>query len=99
MYATVMDYTFKAGKQDEGLAIFEKSLEELKGRVEGLRGYIVLDHGDNKGTGIAMYESKEAWQAATPVAKELLASWAPLFVEMPERGGCEVPLAKRYAID
>ena len=99
MHASVIEVTFKAGSQDEATALTEKLVDQLSGRVEGLRSFLVLDRGDNKSTAIALYESKENWEAAAPVAQEVLGQLAPFMAGMPERIGCEVTLAKRYVTD
>ena len=96
MYATVLDFTFKAESRDEAIALTDQLMDELGASVKGLRGFIAVDRGDNKGTAFALYESKEAWEAAAPVAQEVMAKLAPHFAEMPERTGCEVTNAKRF---
>jgi hypothetical protein len=99
MHASVIEITFKAGSQDEATALTEKLVDQLNERVAGLRGFLVIDRGDNKATAVAMYESKENWEAAAPVAQEILGQLAPFMAGMPERAGCEVLYAKRFVTD
>ena len=99
MYATIIDVTFKPEKRDEGIALTDELIAEMGNKVEGLRSFIALDRGNNKGTAIALYESKEAWEAAAPVAQEIMARLAPFLAEMPERVGAEVTNAHRFVKD
>ena len=99
MYATVLDYTLKSDDRDEALALVERLVDRLKDNVEGLRSFLNIDRGDNKGTAIAVYETKAAWEAAAPVAQEVLGEMAPFLTEAPVRTGCDVLHAKRYITD
>ena len=96
MYATVLDFAFKPESRDEAIALIDKIMDEIGGQVEGLRGFVAVDRGDNRGTAIVIYESKEHWEAAASVSAEVLGQLAPHFSEMPERQGCEVTNAKRF---
>lgn len=96
MHATVLEITFKPETRDEAIALTEKLVVDLSERVDGLRGFIVLDRGDNKSTAIAMYESKAHWEAAAPAATEIMGQLAPFFAEMPDRVGCDVLFAQRF---
>ena len=97
MHATVLDFTFKPETRDEAIALTEQLVDEMSKKVDGLRGFIAVDRGNNKGTAIALYESEAQWAAAAPVAQEIMGRLAEYFAEMPERTGCEVTIAKRFA--
>ena len=99
MFATVIDFKLKPGSRAEAIALTEKLVDEMSSKIEGLRGMISLDRGGDLGTAIALYESQAAWEAAAPVAQEVLGQLAPYFAEMPERTGCPVDFAKRYVTD
>ena len=99
MHASVIETTFKAENRDEAIALTSELVDELSTRVEGLRGFVLLDRGDNRSTAMVLYESKEQWEAAAPVAQEILGKLGPFMADMPERTGCDVILAKRYIID
>ena len=99
MHASVIEGKFIAEKRDEAVAVMEELVDELSSKVEGLRAIIVLDRGDDVGTTVALYETKENFEAAAPVAREILGKLAPYFAEMPERSGCEVLFSKRFATD
>lgn len=99
MHASVIEGKFKPGTRDEALAKVDGLVDELSSKVEGLRAFIILDRGDDRSTTIALYETKENWEAAAPVAADILGQMGPYFAEMPERTGCEVMLAKRFVTD
>lgn len=99
MYASIIDATFKEEDKDEAIALAGQLVDELSSRVEGLRGFMILDRGAGKSTAIAVYDSEANWAAAAPVAQEILGKLGPYMSAMPERTGSEVLLGKRYATD
>ncbi len=99
MHASVIEYTLKPGTKDEANALTEKLIEELASQVEGLRGFFNIDRGGDKGLAIAIYESEADWTAAAPVAEEVLGQLGPYMAAMPERAGCNILYAKRFATD
>ena len=96
MYATVMETQFKPGTQDEAIAITNDLVNEMAERVQGLKSFVVLDRGGDRSTVIAVYDTKENWEAAAPVAQEILGKLGGLLSAMPERSGCEVPIAINF---
>ena len=96
MYATVMDIQFKPGNQDEAIALTIDLVKELADRVQGLQSFIALDRGDDKSTAIVVYDTKENWEAAAPAAQEILGRIGGFLSAMPERTGCEVPIAMNF---
>ena len=50
MYASVIECTFKDGSLDEATALTEQLVDELHNQIAGLRGFIVIDRGDNPRT-------------------------------------------------
>ena len=96
MYATVMEMQFKPGTQDEATALTDELVNELAGQVQGLKSFIALDRGDNRGTVIAVYDTKENWEAAAPVAQQILGRLGGFLSAMPERAGCEVAFAINF---
>lgn len=99
MYATVIEIDMKPDSKDEAIEKSGELMDEFSSKVEGIRGFMLLDRGDNKATAIVVYESKENWEAATSASAEILGQLAPYMAGVPERTGCEVMLAKRFATD
>ncbi len=93
MYATVMETQFKPGTQDEAVALTNDLVREMADRVQGLKSFIALDRGGDRATVIAVYDTKENWEAAAPVAQEIMGKLGGLLSAMPERTGCEVTIA------
>ncbi len=93
MYATVMETQFKPGTQDEAIALTNDLVNDLASRVQGLKSFIALDRGGDRATVIAIYDTMEHWQAAAPVAEEILGKLGGLLSAMPERSGCDVTIA------
>jgi len=99
MYASVIEGKFIAEKRDEAIALMDGLIEELSSKVEGLRGIMVLDRGNDISTTVAVYDTKANFEAAAPIAQEVLGKLAPYLAEMPQRAGCEVLYGKRFATD
>ena len=99
MYATVIDASFKPESRDEVISMMDGLMDDLNSKVAGLRGYFVLDRGDNNSTAVVLYETKEHWEAAASAGAEILGKLGPYMAAMPERSGCEVMAIKRFATD
>jgi hypothetical protein len=96
MYASIIDATFKPESRDEAVEMADKLVEELNGKVEGLKAFVTIDNGDDTTTSIAFYDSKEHFEAAASSAQEVLGKLGPFMAAMPERRGSELLIAKRF---
>ncbi len=95
MYASVVEIQTKPGKTEELVAAIKAALPEL-GQITGLKQFITLDMGNDKGLSIVVYESQAAQEAATPKAQEILGRWADLYASPPNRQGAEVRINESF---
>ena len=91
MYVSLIRFRVKPGKMAEIQQRVEAMLPEIR-EVEGLKQIIAIDTGANTGLAVAVYESREAQEAAGPVAREILARFSDLYEVPPERIGCALRL-------
>lgn len=83
MFARIVSYNLNTETWDDALA----TLDTVKGQLEtfpGLRFWVsVGDRDSGKGTAMAVYESKEALEAATDQVREILAGFSGFFTSPP----------------
>ena len=75
----------KPGRIDDAYKFID-SKSHLVGEIEALIGMAVAKIGENELTGIGVYESQDAAEAAAPVSQEVFSEMASLITSMPERG-------------
>ncbi len=91
MYVSLIRFRVKPGKMAEIQQRAEEMLPEIR-KVRGLKQIIAIDTGANTGLAVAVYESREAQEAAGPMAEELLSRLSDLYEVPPERIGCALRL-------
>ncbi len=95
MYASIVEIQAKPGKTEDLVAAVKAVLPEL-GQITGLKQFITLDMGNDKGLSIAVYESQADREAATPKVQEILGRWADLYAATPNRQGAEVRINESF---
>jgi heme-degrading monooxygenase HmoA len=89
MFASVLDIQFQAGKMDEVIEIVSSLRPDLE-QVDGLKQFITINRGNDRGLAIVIYESQAHQESAGPKSQEILGRLAPLMAGPPNREGCEV---------
>jgi quinol monooxygenase YgiN len=91
MYASYIEMQLKPGKMAEAMEMM-KQLEAELGRIDGLKQFIIVDRGNDRSTVLALYESAEEQEAATPKSAEVVSRFMDVIAAPPERQQVEVPI-------
>ena len=91
MYASYIEMQLKPGKMAEAMEMM-KQLEAEFGRIDGLKQFIIVDRGNDRSTVLALYESAEEQEAATPKSAEVVSRFMDVIAAPPERQQVEVPI-------
>jgi len=89
MYASIIDIQLKPGTTSQATDITLDAMDDIRA-IDGIKQFISIDRGNDRGIVIAIYESQAAQEAATPKAQEVLGLLGDLFAAPPERQGCEL---------
>ena len=92
MYASYIEMQLKTGKTAEAVDIAEGMKPEIA--PMGIKQFIVIDKGNDNMLALAIYDTAEEQEAASPKAQELLARLSDLLAAPPERKQLEVPIAE-----
>ena len=90
MFASMIEIQIKSGKMAEAIKRFEDSESEIK--QLGCNQAMLIDKGNDQAIVLAIYDTEEAQQAATPLATKILSGLALLYAKMPERVGVNLPI-------
>ena len=91
MYASYIEMQLKPGKMAEAMEMM-KQLEAELGGIDGLKQFIIVDRGNDRSTVLALYESAEEQEAATPKSAEVVSRMMDVIAAPPERQRVEVPI-------
>ena len=91
MFASVIAFQFQPGKTEEAIELAGSLRSELE-QLDGLKPFIPINRGNDRGLSIVIYESQARWEAAGPRAQEILGRMASLVAAPPSREGCDVPV-------
>ena len=91
MYASYIEMQLKPGKMAEAMEMM-KQLEAELGKIDGLKQFIIVDRGNDRSTVLALYESAEEQEAATPKSAEVVSRFMDVIAAPPERQQVEVPI-------
>ena len=91
MYASYIEMQLKPGKMAEAMEMM-KQLEAELGKIDGLKQFIIVDRGNDRSTVLALYESAEEQEAATPKSAEVVSRFTNVIAAPPERQQVEVPI-------
>ena len=91
MYASYIEMQLKPGKMAEAMEMM-KQLEAELGRIDGLKQFIIVDRGNDRSTVLALYESAEEQEAATPKSAEVVSRFMNVIAAPPDRQQVEVPI-------
>jgi len=91
MYASYIEMQLKPGKMAEAMEMM-KQLEAELGGIDGLKQFIIVDRGNDRSTVLALYESAEEQEAATPKSAEVVSRMMDVIAAPPERQQVEVPI-------
>lgn len=89
MYASHATMQFKPGGMDAVLADMDKIGAKVE-KLSGLKQFFVLKLDATTGVVVAIYETQQAQEAATPKVQEILGGMAEHLAGPPDRKGCEV---------
>lgn len=90
MYARVSRYQMKSGSFEEAQRMVESMRPQIKA-IPGIRDWLNVGRADDgKGVVIALYDSKEAAEAALEAAGTIWAQFADHLAEQPEIEGYDV---------
>ena len=81
----------KPGKMAEAMEMM-KQLEAELGGIDGLKQFIIVDRGNDRSTVLALYESAEEQEAATPKSAEVVSRFMNVIAAPPDRQQVEVPI-------
>ncbi len=83
MYARVTTLDLNTEKWDEALAAID-TVPDFMGKLSGIRSFVIVaDHETGRGTAVAVFENKEALDAATDQINQELAGFASFFSSPP----------------
>ncbi len=91
MYASYIEMQLKPGKMAEAMEMM-KQLEAELGKIDGLKQFIIVDRGNDRSTVLALYESAEEQEAATPKSAEVVSRFMNIIAAPPDRQQVEVPI-------
>lgn len=90
MYLRITTYEARMDKHEEAMAKLDSLMPEIKA-IPGMKHYYSTGRvEDGKCAVIAVYESREAADAAVPRARELFGQFAEYLASTPEREGYDV---------
>ena len=75
----------------EAMKMMRQVEAELR-QVDGLKQFIIVDRGNDRSTVLALYESAEEQEAATPKSAEVVSRMMDVIAAPPERQQVEVPI-------
>ena len=90
MFASMIEIQIKSGKMSEAVKCFEERIVEIE-RL-GCRQAILIDKGNDQAIVLAIYETEEAQEAATPSATKILRGLGLLYAKMPNRVVVNLPI-------
>ena len=90
MFASMIEIQIKSGKMSEAVKRFEDRKVEIE-RL-GCRQAMLIDKGNDQAIVLAIYETEEAREAATPLATEILRGLGLLYAKMPNRVVVNLPI-------
>ena len=90
MYASFIEMQLKPGKMQDAIEIAKKMETDL--REMGMKQFIIADKGNDTSTLLALYDTAEDQEKASPKAAELLGRLADIFAAPPERIQVPVPI-------
>ena len=91
MYASYIEMQLKPGRMAEAMEMM-KQLEAELGRIDGLKQFIIVDRGNDRSTVLALYESAEEQEAATPKSAEVVSRFMHVIAAPPDRKQVDVPI-------
>ena len=91
MHASYIEMQLKPGKMAEAIEMM-KQLEAELGKIDGLKQFIIVDRGNDRSTVLALYESAEEQEAATPKSAEVVSRFMNVIAAPPDRQQVEVPI-------
>ena len=95
MYASVIEFQFKPGMTEAAIE-HVLGLRSRLGQIDGLNQIITIDRGDDRATGVVIYDSEAQREAAAPQAQEVLAGMAEFLAAPPDRQGFEISLNEKF---
>lgn len=95
MHASVIEGKAKPGMTDALVAAVRERLPEIA-QLAGIKQVVSIDLGNDDGLTLVIYESREAQEAATPRATEILGGLAEFYAAPPNRRGCAVLLNEAF---
>mgnify|MGYP001308585592 CR=1 FL=1 len=91
MFASVIEMQVNTGNIDELIDFIQNSDID---QIDGMRQFIVIDRGNDRALGIAIYDNQEQQESAGPKARELLGKMSSFLSAPPNRQGCAVLVNK-----
>ena len=91
MYASYIEMQLKPGKMAEAMEMMKQLEAELRG-IDGLKQFIIVDRGNDRSTVLALYESAEEQEAATPKSAEVVSRFMNVIAAPPDRQQVKVPI-------
>lgn len=95
MFSTILNVQGKPDSADQMKAFVVDVLDRLA-EVPGIRAFQSIDRGEDKYLIVVTYDTKEDWENAATVSRELLSKIADLMAAPPEREGAEVIAFRAY---
>ncbi|MDA9976119.1 hypothetical protein N9F34_04820 [Alphaproteobacteria bacterium] len=90
MFASFIEMKLKPGKMAEAVLMTKTMQADLK--AMGMKQMIVVDKGNDNAMLLAIYETAQAQESATPKAKEIIGKLGVLFESPPARMQVKVPI-------
>ena len=86
----MIEIQIKSGKMSEAV----KRFEDRKAEIEqlGCKQAMLIDKGNDQAIVLAIYDTEEVQEAATPLATKILSGLGLLYAKMPDRVVVNLPI-------